>query len=71
MSLYWPYDGIKFVDKVKLEDILKTSDDSEVGYFVEFGLKYPDGIRVKTKNFPFCAENKFSIQDKFTEYGKK
>ena len=43
MSQYLPYDAIKFVDNVKLEDILNTSEDNEVGYFVEVDLKYPDG----------------------------
>ena len=70
MSQYFPYDEIKFVGDVNLEDIINTSDDNEVGYFVEVDLKYPDGIKEKTKNFPFCAENKFSPQDKFTEYMK-
>ena len=43
MSQYLPYDEINFVGDVKLEDILNTSDDSQVGYFVEVDLKYPDG----------------------------
>ena len=71
MSQYIPYDDKKFVGDVKLEDILNTSDNSEVGYFVEVDLKYPEGIRENTKNFPFCPENKFSPQDKFSEYMKK
>ena len=71
MSQYLPYGDIKFDGDVKLEDILNTSDDSEVGYFVEVDLKYPEGIREKTKNFPFCPENKFSSHDKFTDYMKK
>ena len=71
MSQYLPYDDIKFDGDVKLEDILDTPDDSEVGYFVEVDLKYPEEIREKTKNFPFCPDNKFSPQDKFTEYMKK
>ena len=68
MSQYLPYDDIKFDNKVKLEDILNTPDDSEIGYFVECDLSYPDNIKEKTKNFPFCPENKFSLQDKFTNY---
>ena len=59
---------IKFVDNVNLEDILNTSGHSEVGYFPEVDLKYPDGIKQKTKNFPFCPEFKVSPRDKFTEY---
>ena len=38
------------------------------GYFIEVDLKYPDNIKEKTKYFPFCPENKFSHQDKFTNY---
>ena len=71
MSQYLPYDEIKFVNIVKLEDISNISDDKEVGYFVGVDLKYPDGIKQKTKNFPFCPENKFSPQDTFTKYMKK
>ena len=77
MSEYLPYDDIKFIDgtsishrdcdnKVKLDDILNTPDDSEIGYFVEVDLKYPDNIKEKTKYFPFCPDNNISPQDKFT-----
>ena len=31
MSQYLPYDDIKFDNKDKLDDILNTPDDSEVG----------------------------------------
>ena len=42
MSEPLPYDEIKFDNTVKLEDILNTRDDSDIGYFVEVDLKYPD-----------------------------
>ena len=29
------YDEIEFDKKVKLEDISNTSDDSDIGYFIE------------------------------------
>ena len=45
MSEYLPYDEIKFDTNVELEDILKTSDDSDNGYFVEVYLKHPDNIK--------------------------
>ena len=35
--------------KNKLEEILNTPDDSDIGYFVEVDLKYPDNIKEKTK----------------------
>ena len=68
MSQYLPYDDIKFDNKVKLDDILNTSDDSEIGYFVECDLIYTDNIKEKTKYFPFCPMNKFSPQDKFSDF---
>ena len=71
MSQYLPYDEIKFDNTVKLEDILNTPDDSDVGYFIEVDLKYPDNIKEKTKNFPFAPENKKIKPDKFSDYMKE
>ena len=42
----------------KLEEILNTPDDSDIGYFVEVDLKHPDNIKEKTKSFPFPPEKK-------------
>ena len=71
MSQYLPYDEIKFDNTVKLEDILNTPDDSDIGYFVEVNLKYPDNIKEKTKNFPFAAVNKKINPDNFNDYMKE
>ena len=59
MSQSLPYEDLKFDPSTDIETILSTPDDSEIGYFVEVDLKYPDEIKDKTKNFPFCPENKF------------
>ena len=61
MSEYLLYDEIKFDRNVKLEDILNTPDYSDIGYFIEVDLKYPDNIKEKTKNFPFAPENKIIL----------
>ena len=53
MSQPLPYDEIKFDKNVKLEDILNTPDDSDIGYFVEVDLKCPDEIKHRTKTFHF------------------
>ena len=71
MSQYLPYDEIKFDSDIKLEDILNTPDDSNIGYFVEVDLKYPDIIKQKTKNFPFAPENKKNNPDNFNDYMKE
>ena len=77
MSQMLPYDEIEMwhghPDKNWnwLEKTLYTPDDSDIGYFLEVDLKYPDNIKEKTKNFPFCPENKKIDPDKYNDYMKK
>ena len=55
----------------KLEEKLNNSDDSDIGYFLDVDLRYPDNIKEKTKNFAFCPENKVIHIDKYNDYMKK
>ena len=55
----------------KLEEVLNTPDDSDVGYFVEVHLRYPDNMKEKTKHFPFFPENKKFDLNKYNDYMKK
>ena len=71
MSELLPYDEIKFDNDVKLEDILNTPDDSDIGYFVEVDLIYPDNIKEKTTNFPFAPRNEKINPDKLNDYMKE
>ena len=70
MSQMLPYDEIEMrhgaPDKYWnwLDEVLNTPDGADIGYFVEVDLKYPDNIKEKTKNFPFCPENKKINPDK-------
>ena len=61
MSEPLPYDEIKFDNNVKLEEILNTPDDNNIGYFIEVDLKYPDNTKEKTKQFPFALVNKKNV----------
>ena len=54
-----------------LQEILNTPDDSVFGYSFKFDLRYPDYIKGKTKNFPFCPENKVIHKDQYKDYTKK
>ena len=47
---------------------IKYTRHSEIGYFLDVDLKYPDNIKQKTKYFPFCPENKKINPDKYNEY---
>ena len=59
-----PYDEIEMwhdhpdLYMYKREEILNTSDDSEIGYFAEADWRYPDSLKQKTKFFPFAPEKK-------------
>ena len=55
MIQYLPYDDIKYDNNVKLEDILNTSDDSQIGYFIECDLKYPDNNNQKNEKFSILS----------------
>ena len=58
MSQQLPFDEIKIDKNITLENILNTADDSDIGYFIEVDLIYPDNMKEKTKNFPFAPVNK-------------
>ena len=56
-----PYDENNFDRNVNLEVILNTDDDSDIGYFVEVDLRYPDNKIEQTKDFPFAPEKMLPI----------
>ena len=74
MSQPLPYDKVEmwlgdpdlYINE--LEEISNTPDDSDVGYFIEVVLKYPDNIKQKTKNFPFCPEKKIIHKDESNDF---
>ena len=70
MSESLPSDQLNFERNVTLNDILNTSDDSDIGYFVEVDLKNPRNM-TKTMNFPFSLEKKKNISKIFTPYMKE
>ena len=42
----------------KLDEFLNTPDGSDIGYFFEVALKYPDNIKEKTRNFHLLLKSK-------------
>ena len=44
-SEYLSSDEIKYDRNVNMENKLNTPDDSDIGYFSEVDLKYPDKIK--------------------------
>ena len=50
-----PYNEINFDRNNNLEDSLNTPAESDIEYYVEVNLLYPDNVEEK-KNFPLCPE---------------
>ena len=53
-----------------INKILNTHDCSNIGYVLIVDLIYPDNIKYKSKNFPFCPEHETISPDNYTEYMK-
>ena len=49
LSQSLPYDEIKFEKDICIHKVLNTPDESDIGYFEEVDIKYPDNIIQKTK----------------------
>ena len=54
-----------------INKVLNTHDCSNIGYVLIVDLVYADNIKYKSKNFPFCPENKTNNPDNYTEYMKE
>ena len=50
---------------------LNTHHCSDIGYVLRVDSIYPDNIKCKSKNFPFCPENKITNPENFTEHTKE
>ena len=53
-----PYKDFKWCDSFDLEQILKTPEDSETGYFLEVDIEYPEELHDKHSDYPILPENR-------------
>jgi hypothetical protein len=70
MSDYLPYEIIGFDNNIKLEDILNTPINNDIGYFVEVDIHLPNELHNKFKDYPLFPENKKVDYDKLSDYQK-
>ena len=76
MLLYRPTGNFQIyennsITKSFINKVISTHDCSNIGYVLIVDLIYPDNIQYKSKNFPFCPENKTINPDNYTEYMKE
>ena len=70
MSQALPYKDLKFDNDIKLEDILNTPDDSDVGYIVKCDFKFPEHLHDQFREFPPCPETLTPNMEWFSEFQK-
>ena len=75
MLLYRPTGNFQIyennsITKSFINKVISTHDCSNIGYVLIEDLIYPDNFKYKSKNFPFCPENKTINPDNYTEYMK-
>jgi hypothetical protein len=69
-----PYKDFKsYIPEKELtkEEILAINDDSGIVFFLEVDLDYPENIKFKFKNFPYCPESIFIKKRRFKSLSEK
>ena len=61
---------MKFEDNITLENILETSENTDVGYYVECDLSYHEELHDKFKEYPPCPENLTPDINWFSDFQK-
>ena len=62
-----PTGGFEWSD-IRLDKIMQTSDESDVGYFAMVDLNYPDNIHNCHNDFPLAAEKLKIDAEMFSQY---
>ena len=65
-----PYKGLKFNTTIDLEGILNTSDNNQIGYYVECDLEYPEELHDKFKEYPPCPESLTAKEEWLSDFQK-
>ena len=76
MSEYLPYEGFKWlknVDKFDVMSIIECNsiEKSQIGYFLEVDLKYPDELHELHNDFPLAPEKRAVSSDMLSKPSKK
>ena len=71
MSEYLPYGEFEWLKNVDEFDVMSINKKSEIGYFLEVDLEYPDELPDLHNNYPLTQEKLFVTNDMLSKYCKE
>ena len=71
MSEYLPYDGFEWFKNVDMLNIMSINEKSDVGYFLEVDLKYPNELYDLHNDYPLAPEKLAVTNDMLLKYCKE
>ena len=71
MSGYLPYGGFEWLKNVDGFDVNSVSEKSEIGYFLEVDLEYPDELHELHNDYPLAPEKPAVSSDMLSKYCKE
>ena len=70
MTEYLPYREFKWLENVDKLDVMSINEKSDVGYFLEVDLKYPDKLHDIHNGYPLAPEKLVVTNDMLSKYCK-
>ena len=71
MSEYLPYGEFEWLKNVDELDVMSINKKSDVGYFLEVDLKYPDELNDLHNDYPLDSEKLAVTNDMLSKYCKE
>ena len=71
MSEYLPYGEFEWLENVDEFDVNSINEKSEIGYFLEVDLEYPDELHELHNDYPLAPEKLAVTSDMLSKYCKE
>ena len=71
VSEYLPYKEFKWLENVDNLDVMSINEKSEMGYFLEVDLEYPDELHELHNDYPLAPEKLVVTNDMLSKYCKE
>ena len=71
VSEYLPYGEFKLLENVHKLDVMSINEKSEIEYFLEVDLEYPDELHELHNDYPLAPEKLVVTNDMLSKYCKK